>query len=139
MDDPPAAIWHKQNDDSLVLRLSYKNEHILLPADIEAEAEKFLLSEKVPLKSSILMVPHHGSRTSSSIPFIEAVLPRFAVISGRVSSPFHLPHPEVIRRYQERGIPLFRTDQEGATTFTLRNDRWKVESYLNGPIAGSQQ
>ncbi|MBI4765740.1 MAG: hypothetical protein HY787_14240, partial [Deltaproteobacteria bacterium] len=86
------------------------------------------------LRSSILQVPHHGSRTSSSVPFIEAVHPRYAVISGRASSRFPLPHPEVIRRYLERGVPLFRTDQEGAVTFELKKEGWEARSFLRGTL-----
>ena len=133
-DAPPASIWHNQNNGSLVLRLTYKNEQVLLPADIEAETEKCLLSRNNSLKSSILQIPHHGSRTSSSIPFIEAVQPRYAVISGRASSRFPLPHPDVIRRYQERGVPLFRTDLDGAICFDLKKGEWEIESFVRGGI-----
>jgi len=130
----PSLLWHNQNNASLVLRLSYKNQHILLPADIEAKAERNLLSKRVSLKSDILQVPHHGSLSSSTIPFIEAIQPCYAVISGRSSPRLPLPHPEVIRRYQERCVILFRTDQEGAISFALRKEGWEVESFLRGPI-----
>jgi competence protein ComEC len=132
----PASIWHNQNNGSLVLRLTYKNEQVLLPADIEDETEKCLLVGNNSLRSSILQVPHHGSRTSSSTPFIEAVHPRYAVISGRASSRFPLPHPDVIRRYLERGVTLFRTDQEGAMTFELKKEGWEVRSFLKGALIG---
>ena len=79
--------WHRQNNDSLVLRLSYKGQHLLLPADIEAEAERNLLNRRVSLKSQLLQVPHHGSLSSSTIPFIEAVRPCYAVISGTALPP----------------------------------------------------
>ena len=126
--------WHRQNNDSLVLRLSYKGQHLLLPADIEVEAERNLLNQRVSLKSQLLQVPHHGSLTSSTIPFIEAVRPCYAVISARPSPRLLLPHPEIIRRYQERGVTLFRTDRDGAITFDLKKEDWKVESFLRGPL-----
>ncbi len=124
-----SVAWHRQNDDSLVLRLSYRGEHLLLPADIEAEAERNLLSRGVSLKSQLLQVPHHGSLSSSTIPFIEAVQPCYAVISGRPTSRFPLPHPEVVKRYLERGVTLFRTDRDGAVTFDLRPKGWEIECY----------
>lgn len=131
--EPSGSIsWHSQNNDSLVLRLSYKDHHILLPADSEAETEKWLLNRRGSLKSQILQVPHHGSLSSSTIPFIEAVRPYYAVISGRPSPRLPLPRPEVIRRYQERGVTLFRTDQEGAIWFDLKPEGWKIHSYKRG-------
>ena len=133
-EEPPSSLWHTQNNDSLVLRLSYGDQPILLAADIEAETETTLLRKDISLKSVVLQVPHHGSRTSSTIPFIEAVQPRYAVISGRASSHLPLPHPEIIRRYQERGITVLRTDQEGAITFDFKKREWKIKSFIRGKI-----
>lgn len=112
-----SKLYHLQNNDSLVLQLTYKNQHILLPADIEAETERVLLDKKVIVKSQILQVPHHGSLTSSTFPFIEAVQPRYAVFSGRPSPRILLPHPEIIRRYQERGVTLFSNRPGGGGHF----------------------
>jgi competence protein ComEC len=129
-----SKLYHLQNNDSLVLKISYKDQHILLPADIEAETEKTLLDKKVILKSQILQVPHHGSLTSSTIPFIEAVQPSYAMISGRPSAHLLLPHPEIIRRYLEKGVKVFRTDQEGAVTFELNKEGWEIKSFVRGDI-----
>jgi competence protein ComEC len=126
--------WHSQNNDSLVLRLSYKDHHMLLPADVEAETEKSLLNRKGSLKSEVLQVPHHGSLSSSTIPFIDAVQPTYAVISARPSLRLPLPRPEVIRRYQERGVTLFRTDQEGAMLCDLTPKGWKITSFKRGTV-----
>lgn len=124
-----STAWHRQNNDSLVLRLSYKGQHLLLPADIEAEAERNLLNQRISLKSQLLQVPHHGSLSSSTVPFIDAVQPGYAIISGRPSPRFPLPHPEILRRYQERGVTLFRTDQDGAVTFDLKETGWKIDCF----------
>ncbi|MBA4394919.1 MAG: hypothetical protein C0407_15310 [Desulfobacca sp.] len=129
-----STSWHNQNNDSLVLRLSYKEHHILLPADIQAETERSLLHRRSPLQSTILQIPHHGSLTSSTIPFIEAVRPIYAVISGRPSPRLPLPRPEVIRRYQERGVIVFRTDRDGAILFDLKPKGWKINSYKRGSL-----
>lgn len=130
----PSIFWHSQNNASLVLRLSYKNQHILLPSDIEAEAEKNLLRRKDLLKSDLLQIPHHGSLSSSTSPFIEAVRPRYGIISARPSQRLPLPHPEVIRRYLAREVTLLRTDRDGAVTFELKPTGWEITSYLRGPL-----
>lgn len=124
--------WHHQNNASLVLRVSCQDQHILLPGDIEAEAEALLVASGRRLESQILQVPHHGSLTSSHIPFIEAVQPRQAVISARSSRRFPVPHPEVIKRYQDRQIRVFRTDREGAITFTLKAAGWEIKTFSGG-------
>jgi competence protein ComEC len=129
-----SRAWHNQNNDSLVLRLGYKENNILLTADIEAEAERRLLKIPKRLRSSLLQVPHHGSSTSSTIPFIEAVMPSYAVISARPSVRMPLPRPEIITRYTERGITLFRTDREGAISFELKPTGWKITCFKRGRI-----
>jgi competence protein ComEC len=130
-----SKYWHNQNNDSLVLHLSYSGNRILLPADIEAETEKDLLKSKTSLQSTILQVPHHGSLSSSTLPFIEAVKPSYAVISGRPSPRIPLPHPEVIRRYEERGVVLFRTDRDGAIVCDLKSTVWKIKGFKTGRTA----
>lgn len=126
--------FHSQNNASLVLRLSYQGRHVLLPADIEGETEKSLLQRQGSLQSQLLQVPHHGSLSSSTVPFIDAVRPCYAIISGRPSPRLPLPHPEIIRRYQERGVTLFRTDRDGAITFDLRPKGWQIECFRRGAL-----
>jgi len=126
--------WQSQNNRSLVLKLEYRNQALLLPADIEAPAETELLNRQAPLASGILQAPHHGSRTSSRPAFIAAVAPRWAVFSARASSRFPIPHPEVLERYRERGIRILRTDQEGAVRFRLGNDGERVSTCLRGRL-----
>lgn len=119
------GTWQSQNNRSLVLRIVYRDQALLLPADIEGEVERELVDRGANLRSQILQVPHHGSRTSSRPDFIEAVAPRWAVFSARASQRFPVPHPEVLERYRERGVPILRTDQEGAISFRYRNGQWE--------------
>jgi competence protein ComEC len=128
------APWHGQNNHSLVLQIDCQGQRVLLPADIEAEVEDRLLAQGPALRSQILQVPHHGSLTSSQPAFIDTVAPRWAVFSARGSARFPVPHPEVLRRYQEKNIPILRTDQEGAIRFWIEKGEWRGESYLRGPI-----
>ena len=70
------------------------------------------------LRSTVLLVPHHGSRTSSSAAFLDAVAPALAVVQAGYRSRFGHPAPEVVARYEERGIPLRRSDRCGAWSWT---------------------
>jgi competence protein ComEC len=107
------------NDDSLVLRLSYHGESVLLPGDISSAVERALLASGEPLQSQVLKVAHHGSNSSTSAEFLARVDPRLAIISGGASGFGNLPSPETLERLRERGIRVFRTDIEGATTVQL--------------------
>ena len=108
------------NDDSLVMKLSYGEVDILFTGDIEAKAETRLLASGQDLRAEVLKVPHHGSRTSSTVPFIAAVQPKFALFSLGIRNRFGFPNTEVIARYRERECVLLRTDELGA--ITLKTD-----------------
>jgi len=101
------------NDLSVVLRVLYGDTAILLPGDIEEEAEIAILASGVDLESTILKVPHHGSRTSSSTGFLLAVDPEFAIISAGRDNQFGHPHSDVLDRYKRLGISVRTTVEEG--------------------------
>jgi len=103
-----------KNDDSLVVKLSYGEVDILFTGDIESKAETRLITSQQDLRSEIIKVPHHGSRTSSSARFLDAVQPRYAVFSLGQRNRFQFPHADVVARYQERNCVQLRTDQLGA-------------------------
>ena len=109
-----------KNDDSLVIKLTYREVDILFTGDIGKKAELRLIASGQDLRSEVLKVPHHGSSTSSSAPFIDAVQPRYAIFSLGQSSRYQFPHPDVVARYRARGCVQLRTDQLGA--ITLRSD-----------------
>ena len=102
------------NDRSLVMHLRYGRVGILLPGDISRDAEERLVSSSCNLKSDIILVPHHGGRTSSTAPFLDKVNPGVAVISCGLDNRYKDPHPEVLQRYAEKGTKIFRTDRNGA-------------------------
>ncbi|MCS6925185.1 MAG: DNA internalization-related competence protein ComEC/Rec2 [Candidatus Binatia bacterium] len=108
------------NNASLVLRLSYDTIDVLFSGDIEAPAEQVLLSAPLPLRSEIVKVPHHGSRTSSTRAFVEAISPQVAVMSLGAHNRFRFPAPEVVQRYERQGSRVLRTDLAG--TIFLRSD-----------------
>jgi len=80
------------------------------------------------LASQVLKVGHHGSRTSSSLQFLEAVKPEVAIISVGVKNKFHHPHPSTLKRFQELGIKAYRTDLNGTVVVRTDGESYKIES-----------
>ena len=115
-----AAAKRKENDRGCVLRVSSAAHSMLLAADVEARSEAEMLArDRAALASDVLLVPHHGSKTSSTEGFIDAVSPRSAIFSVGYRNRFRHPNPRVVARYVERGIELHRTDEEGALRVVL--------------------
>lgn len=105
----------KENDRSCVLKVSTPAAAALLTGDVEARSEAEMLArDPSALRAGILLAPHHGSKTSSTAPFIDAVSPAVALLSVGYRNRFRHPHEGVVARYAERGIVLRRTDAEGA-------------------------
>jgi competence protein ComEC len=113
------------NNLSLVVRLSYKEVSFLFPGDIEKEVEYRLANQPLHEPVDVLLVPHHGSRTSSSLRFLQWLQPRIAVFSIGFDNPFHLPSRRVLERYRALGTKTYRTDHHGAVT--IRTDGHKIE------------
>ena len=122
-----SKIGTKRNDGSCVLRITAGAHSVLLTADIERRAEQELLAG-ASLRSDILVVPHHGSRTSSSPEFVAAVSPRWAIVPVGYRSRFGHPHPEVLARYRDAGAAIVRTDLHGAVHVLLGNSGAAVET-----------
>lgn len=115
--DPTA----RPNTQSCVLRVGDgAGRHVLLTGDIEAAQEAMLSLGPAAgrLRADVMMVPHHGSRTSSSAVFLDRVAPRIAFVQAGYRSRFGHPVPEVLGRYAERGIRVVRSDGCGAWTWT---------------------
>ncbi|QJR15456.1 DNA internalization-related competence protein ComEC/Rec2 [Usitatibacter palustris] len=110
----------RENDRSCVLRVATRGASMLLTGDIEARSEVEMVARfGARLASDVLLVPHHGSKTSSSSAFLDTVQPADAVVSLGYRNRFRHPHPAVVARYRERGITLHRTDERGALRVTL--------------------
>ena len=113
----------KTNDLSCVLRIDSPYGSALLTGDIEAVSEAWLLRENADaLRADALVVPHHGSRTSSTPPFVAAVAPRIAVFTPGYRNRFGHPRAEVVARYARTDARLFRTDLDGAVILTFAPD-----------------
>ena len=124
----------KENNSSMVLRLSYGRESILFPGDLEAKGERELIASGADLHATILKVPHHGSHTSSSGAFIAAVDPRVAVISLGYQNRFHFPADEVLQRYRDAGVTLLRTDEDGAIGADVTIDAVQLRTFRSGSV-----
>ena len=117
------------NNNSLVLRVGFRGFSMLFAADIMAlREEQLVVSRGHDLKSTLLMVPHHGSKTSSTAVFLDQVQPAAALISCGWHNRFKFPHSRVVKRYQERNIPLYRTDRDGALHIVSNGITWYVET-----------
>ena len=113
---PPVPIpsTDELNNYSLVLQIQHRDQRLLFTGDIEQAAEAALLSWEDLLRSDVLKIAHHGSSTSSSEAFLEAVHPKTAVISCAENSRFGHPSPRVVARLNALGISVRQTPQEGA-------------------------
>jgi competence protein ComEC len=120
----------RDNNRGCVLRISIGDQHILLTADIEKESEQQLLKEHADkLPAALLVVPHHGSKTSSTNEFIAAVRPGYAVFTVGYRNRFGHPKKEIMQRYAERGIELLRSDEDGAVLVEMNAQGLQVERY----------
>ena len=118
---PPHSGAGSRNQRSLVVRISApEGPRVLLPGDIDARAEAQLLALESDARADVLLLPHHGSRGSSSAAFLDAVAPRLAIASAPCRSRFGMPHPGVRARLAERAVPLAWTGRDGALLLALR-------------------
>ena len=108
----------RSNDQSLVLRFAHNNLSCLFAGDISSKMESQLVEEKLPLQSTLLLSPHHGSSTSNSELFLKAVSPKTIVVSAGRFRPDNFPSPEVRKRCDELGIKMLITAEQGAITVT---------------------
>jgi competence protein ComEC len=117
---PPRAGAGSRNQRSLVVRISADGgPRVLLPGDIDARAEAQLLAVEPDPRADVLLLPHHGSRGSSSAAFLDAVAPHLAIASAPCRSRFGMPHPDVRARLAERVVPLAWTGRDGAVLVAL--------------------
>jgi len=126
----PDPAWtgsaQAQNDDSLVLKLTYAGHAALLEGDAGKKVER--LVARSAATADVLKVGHHGGVSSTAPELLAAVRPRFAVVSVGKGNHFGLPKPQVLQRLQANGVATFRTDTEGAVTFLI--DEYGVRATL---------
>jgi len=116
------------NNNSIVMRIVYKDVAILLPGDLEIEGEESILGSNLSLKSQILKAGHHGSKTASSKAFLRAIEPEIAIISCGRKNRFRHPHQEALERIRNEGAKIFRTDLDGAIVIKTNGKKYKIET-----------
>lgn len=125
---PPADPRSDKNDNSVVLRVGYGDRSFLFTGDIGARAEEGLLRRDI--SSTVLKAPHHGSRWSSTSGFLRKAAPSHVVVSTGKDNAFGFPHEEALRRYNEAGAKVYRTDVDGAVTMTTDGKDLRITPYL---------
>lgn len=116
---PVRAFAAEGNAASCVLRVSVGAHGMLLTGDIEAESERALIRRGAALASDIVVVPHHGSLTSSTVSFVDSVRPDFAVVSAGFGNRWGFPRPRVVERWRAAGAEVLNTATSGAIHFRV--------------------
>jgi len=117
----------KTNDRGCVLRISAEGKHLLLPADIEAVSEREILQRNPHvLTAEVLIAPHHGSKTSSTEEFIDAVAPLWTIFTVGYRNHFGHPKDEIVQRYVEHRSGQMRTDESGAVAIQIEQEIIKL-------------
>ncbi|MEM7366719.1 MAG: hypothetical protein AAF525_22100, partial [Pseudomonadota bacterium] len=120
--------YRQRNDSSCALMVSTRGFRMLIPGDVEARGEDFLRAQ-LPGKVSVMISPHHGSRTSSSPGFLNHFMPEVVVISAGYANRFGHPHPEILDRYRHRGMIIYNTAEHGAIDIRVDTEgRYEVHS-----------
>jgi len=113
----------RMNNNSVVLKVKYKDASFLFASDIGEESELLLINSGGDLRSTVLKVPHQGSKTSSSWEFLRAIQPTIGVISVGRWNMYRHPSPLILGRYRWLGIKTYRTDRQGAVTVVTDGKR----------------
>ncbi len=127
---PRPGICGETNEESITLRAKGLGHSAVLTGDLTKGGEKEILKTTAYLKSDVLKVGHHGSKTSSSPPFLTAVAPRLALISSGRKNRFRHPHKQVTARLDSLHIPYLNTAKSGTVTVTFSEDSIAVETML---------
>ncbi len=123
----PQALRSRSNNASCGLLISNPAFRIVLPGDLEAAAEQYVLAQgAVTGPVDILLAPHHGSRTSSSPDFVRLLQPAHVVFSTSYLNSYGHPHADIVERYQRVGSRLYNTAMDGALTFERTHNGWQV-------------
>ena len=122
----PVTQYSETNNTSLVLRIDYGVTSFLLTGDMENTAETDLVNSGANLKADVLQVGHHGSSTSTSYVFLNAVLPEMGIISCGVNNKYGHPHEETLSILRDAGVDVYRTDLLGTITVSSDGQNYTV-------------
>lgn len=112
--------YENLNNSSVVMKVQYLDQEILMTGDIEQEVENKLLESGADLNSDILKSAHHGSKTSSGLEFLSKVKPEVAVVSAGKNNSYGHPHPETLKNLEISGVSkIYKTEQYGTIEFAF--------------------
>ena len=114
---PISEKYTDTNNHSIVIRLVYGNTSFIFMGDAETISEEEMLTKNYTLDSDVIKVGHHGSKSSTSDEFLQAVSPRYAVISVSEDNEYGHPEKEILEKLNAAGINIYRTDLQGDVTF----------------------
>lgn len=127
---PIATPLPHKNNNSCILHIANHAGQLLLTGDIEQLAEEYLIkSYGHKLTSTIMLIPHHGSKTSSSDSFVKQVAPSYAIASYGFDNRYHFPHPQAMQAYQRQHIPVFNTFDCGMVRVSLGKGQVRPQCY----------
>jgi len=128
-----------KNNDSLVLRLHYDSQTILLPGDAEKQVEREILSENSAetMRADVLKIGHHGSKNSTIPEFLAAVRPSVGIISAGEENPYGHPNAELLERLENAGVRILRTDRDGAVHVLADGTRLEITCFVACPGAAN--
>lgn len=127
---PISPPLKSKNNNSCILQISNLAGKVLLSGDIEKRAERYLVKTYgKELASTIMLVPHHGSKTSSSVSFVKQIAPRYAVVSYGFDNRYHFPHPTAMQVYQQHKIPVYNTLDCGMISIYLQQNHLSPQCY----------
>lgn len=115
---PNRESYMNPNNYSPIMRLSIGNNAFLFTGDAEELIETEVIQTGADISADILKAPHHGSKTSSSLPFLEKVSPRYIVVTSEMGNDHNLPSPEILQRYSEIGAKTLLTEEMGSIVFS---------------------
>ncbi len=114
----PGASYEESNNNSVALLLTHGGNTFLFTGDAEEAAENDMLHCGIPLDADVYHVGHHGSSSSTSLAFLEAVSPSYGVISCGADNPYGHPHKETLEKLAELDVQILRTDEQGTVIIT---------------------
>lgn len=123
--DDGQGFSSNENDNSVLVKLTYNNVAYLFEGDCESDCEARVINSN--LAANILKVGHHGSRTSSSLLFLNAVHPSIAAISAGLNNQYGHPHAETLEKLKQKAVTVYRTDQDGSIVITTDGKTIGVE------------
>lgn len=124
----PVRAYEDNNNMSAVVKVIYGNHSFLLTGDAEGTSEKDMLAAGEDLHADVLLVGHHGSKSSTSAAFLKKVNPKYAVIQSGVDNKYGHPTQTILKRLQKQGIQVYRNDSQGTIEFFTDGQQFQIRA-----------